>query len=912
MDITKFCQQIVDAFAKNFILEDRYMLILEGLLTTIIITICASVLGTILGGLVCWMRMNRNKYLRKFAKLYVDIMRGTPVLVLLMIMYYIILAPIVKSAVFVAVITFSMNASAYICEMLRSGIKGIDKGQTEAGLSLGLNNKQVFFYIILPQVIRNILPVYHGELISLLKSTSIVGYIAIVDMTKASDLIRSRTFDAFFPLIIVAIIYFILAWLLGVFLKYITNRQSKVVLPILVASAFVLGVVHYSNTANHSDDGNSAQSNFLFKNIEDIADHGSVAVMEGSIYDIEYTKKYPTADINRVNNISEAAEFVLSNKATALIALDVQTKYVIRENPELIEMDSLFSASMGAGFPKGSPLKKRFNDFLSILKQSQDYQNMIHRWIECDLDTVTMPDIDLPKVGAPLVMAITGTQTPMNVVRGDEYVGFDVELGLRFAKYLNRPLVFEVTTFQGIIPELTTGRVDLAVSDLIITPERAEMIDFSDVYYDSYASIVLLKSTYYGATETKHYSYVWIIIVLVLLVVYWGFSFWKKMAFKKNVEKYMNEGTEYQKQLKSGDVLISISGLEKHFEQGLTVLNGVNAEIRKGEVISIIGPSGTGKSTFLRCLNLLGKPTGGSILIGGKDILSPYADVPMLRRKIGMIFQSFNLFEGMSVIDNITLAPIKLLGKKREEANKQAIELLKTVGLAEKANALPSQLSGGQKQRVAITRALAMEPDILLFDEPTAALDPTMVSEVLGVMHLLAKKGVTMIVVTHEMRFAREVCNRVFFLAEGNIYEENTPAELFDNPQKPLTKAFINQIREFNYSIQTAHYDYYGMMGKIVVFAEKYNMSYRTIMHLKLAVEESLLIMGSPVGTNIKISYSEKTMNLIVQITIPAVVNQNRFNTDENSISNSILKGISSSLNLAEENGTSILSIVLS
>ena len=907
-----FWHQIADAFVKNMIVEDRYMLILEGLWTTVLITVFAAIFGTILGGLVCWMRMKGNATVRKIAKVYVDLMRGTPVLVLLMIMYYIVLAPVIESAIIVAIITFSLNASAYICEMFRSGIEGIDKGQTEAGLSLGFTNWQTFFYIVFPQVIRNIMPVYHGELISLLKNTSIVGYIAIMDMTKASDLIRSRTFDAFFPLIIVAILYFILAWLIGLLLDFLSRKKSMSVLPAFAGIALALSVICCAGGSNEpSPVENDNDGSGQFTTIEEIADHGSVAVMEGSIYDIEYTKRYPNAKVNRVKNISEAAEFVLSGKATALIALDVQTKYVVRENPSLVEMDSLFTAAMGAGFPKGSPLKDKFNQFLKELRPSPVYDEMAHRWIECDLDTVKMPDLHLPSSGEPLIMAITGTQTPMNTVRGKEYVGFDVELGLRFAKYLERPLELEVTTFQGLIPDLVTGRVDLAVSDLIITPERAEKIDFSDIYYDSYSSVVVLESTLHGAAKSNTVNYTFLFALLAVIVMLFVNSHRKKAAFRKKVAEYMAEGIGNQKALEKGDVLISISALEKRFEDGVVVLDGIDAEIRKGEVISIIGPSGTGKSTFLRCLNLLGKPTDGSIMVGGKNILSRYADVPMLRRRMGMVFQSFNLFDGMNVLENITLAPVKLLGKTPAQAEAKAMELLKLVGLAEKASAYPAQLSGGQKQRIAIARALAMEPEILLFDEPTSALDPTMVSEVLGVMRLLAKQGMTMLVVTHEMRFAREVCNRVFFMAEGHIYEENSPAELFDNPQKELTKVFINQIREFHYKIETPTYDYYGMMGAIIVFAEKYNMSYQIITNLQLAIEESLGIMGAPVGTEIKVSYSEKTMDLGVSISVPKAVLPVLFDSDDNSISNSILHGISSSFELSEKDEHTVLKLVL-
>lgn len=900
--------QIADSFVRNLIVEDRYMLILQGLYTTVLITLFSCVLGTLLGGLVCWMRMRGNRMVQKIAKIYIALMRGTPVLVLLMIMYYIILAPVIESAIIVAIITFSMNSSAYVCEMLRSGIEGIDKGQTEAGLSLGFNGKQSFFLIVLPQVIRNIMPVYHGELISLLKSTSIVGYIAIMDMTKASDLIRSRTFDAFFPLIIVAILYFLLAWLLGLLLDFIGKRKSKVTLPALAAVMVALTLVCWGRLSgsDHPEAGGA------FTSIEDVVERGSVAVMEGSIYDIEYTRRYPKAKVFRVKNISEAAEFVLSGKATAMIALDVQTKYVMRENPELVEMDSLFSAAMGAGFPKGSPLRDEFNLFLSKFRASRKYGEMVHRWVECDIDTVAMPALDMPVSGEALKMVITGTQTPMNTVRGGEYVGLDVELGMRFAKYLGRPLTLEVSTFQGLIPDLVMGRVDMAVSDLIITEERAEKIDFSEPYYDSYASILILKSSYEGtaAKEDKAFPLV-LLAILALAALYLAFIYVRRNRTKKRIREYMQSSAANGAAIQNGDVLISVSHLEKRYEDGLAVLKDVNADIRKGEVISIIGPSGTGKSTFLRCLNLLGRPTGGSIMINGKDILSPYADVPFLRRKMGMVFQSFNLFDGMSVMENITLAPVKLLGRTPEQAADKAMELLKMVGLADRADAYPSQLSGGQKQRVAIARALAMDPDILLFDEPTSALDPTMVSEVLGVMRLLAKKGMTMIVVTHEMRFAREVCNRVFFMAEGVIYEENVPAELFDNPQKELTKVFINQIREFSYRIDSLDYDYYGMMGAMVVFAEKYNMSYQTITNLQLAVEESLNVMGTAVGTHIKVSYSEKTMELIVTVKEPYPVSPDRFDTEDNRISSSILHGISSSFDLVAEGPESVLTLVL-
>ena len=233
----------------------------------------------------------------------------------------------------------------------------------------------------------------------------------------------------------------------------------------------------------------------------------------------------------------------------------------------------------------------------------------------------------------------------------------------------------------------------------------------------------------------------------------------------------------------SGEVLFEIKQLCKSFGK-VQVLDHIDATIRKGEVVAIIGPSGSGKSTFLRSLNLLEMPTSGEILFEGKAITDPKSDINVYRQKIGMVFQHFNLFANKTILDNMTLAPIKVLKKSKEEAEKEAMELLARVGLAEKANVYPAQLSGGQKQRIAIVRSLCMHPDVMLFDEPTSALDPEMVGEVLSVMRDLAHEGMTMVIVTHEMGFAREVASRVLFVDEGKIKEENTPEEFFESSEK--------------------------------------------------------------------------------------------------------------------------------
>lgn len=239
--------------------------------------------------------------------------------------------------------------------------------------------------------------------------------------------------------------------------------------------------------------------------------------------------------------------------------------------------------------------------------------------------------------------------------------------------------------------------------------------------------------------------------------------------------------------------MIQIKDLTKDFGNN-KVLKGVNEEIKKGEVVVVIGPSGSGKSTFLRCLNLLEDPTAGHIIFEGQDITDKKVNINKLREKMGMVFQQFNLFPHKTILDNITLAPIKVKGKSKEEAETIAFKLLDKIGLREKAKSYPSQLSGGQKQRIAIARALAMEPTVMLFDEPTSALDPEMVGEVLAVMKDLAKEGMTMVVVTHEMGFAKEVGDRVLFMDNGNIVEEGEPLDIFSNPKNPRTKDFLSKV----------------------------------------------------------------------------------------------------------------------
>ena len=245
----------------------------------------------------------------------------------------------------------------------------------------------------------------------------------------------------------------------------------------------------------------------------------------------------------------------------------------------------------------------------------------------------------------------------------------------------------------------------------------------------------------------------------------------------------------------SAEPIISVRDLEKHFNAGAVhALRGVSIDINKGDVLVVIGPSGSGKSTFLRCLNLLEHPTGGTVVFEGTDLTAPGSDINLYRRRMGMVFQHFNLFPHMTVLKNLTLGPTQLLGKSRQEAEEKAMSLLERVGLADRADAYPSQLSGGQKQRIAIVRALCMEPDVMLFDEPTSALDPEMVGEVLDVMKELAEEGMTMVCVSHEMGFAREVASRVVFMDEGSIMEEGTPEDIFDNPKCERLRSFLSKV----------------------------------------------------------------------------------------------------------------------
>lgn len=316
--------------------------------------------------------------------------------------------------------------------------------------------------------------------------------------------------------------------------------------------------------------------------------------------------------------------------------------------------------------------------------------------------------------------------------------------------------------------------------------------------------------------------------------------------------------------------MIRISHLRKEYPN-VTPLKDVNVTINKGDVISIIGPSGTGKSTLIRCLNLLETPTSGEIWVDEQCITDKKCDINKIRQKMGMVFQSFNLFQHMNIIENIMAAPMDLLKKPKQQAYDDGMKLLRTVGLADKAMNYPDELSGGQKQRVAIARTLAMEPEIILFDEPTSALDPTMVGEVQAVIRDLARRGLTMMIVTHEMRFAREVANRVFYMDDGGVYEDGTPDEIFDHPKKEKTIRFIRHIKVFENLITSKDFDFIGFNTGLEEFGRKSQISQKAIYRAQSVFEELcvqiiLPALSDTFRLNVAIEYSQDDETVSMQI----------------------------------------------
>lgn len=343
--------------------------------------------------------------------------------------------------------------------------------------------------------------------------------------------------------------------------------------------------------------------------------------------------------------------------------------------------------------------------------------------------------------------------------------------------------------------------------------------------------------------------------------------------------------------------MIELRHLRKEYE-GVVPLEDVNTVIRDGEVVAVIGPSGTGKSTLLRCINMLERPTSGQVLIDGEDVTSPDCDLEKLRQRVGMVFQSFNLFDHLTVIENIMIGQVRLLGRSRQEAYDEGMRLLWSVGLSEKALKYPAELSGGQQQRVAIARTLAMNPDTILLDEPTSALDPAMVGEVQSVIRKLAKTNKTMLIVTHEMKFARAICSRVFYMDEGGIYEDGPPEQVFEHPKQEKTRRFIQRLKVLELEIRSKNYDFLGAQGEIIRFCEKNQIARRMDMHLQLAFEETVQQLLIPrrkeADLNVTIEYSEETETAVFAVRYGG--EEDNVLMQENPLALSVLKGVAKNI----------------
>ena len=543
-----FIGNIRNSIRRTFITEGRHKILHSGLSITILLSVIAGVFGTLLGAGVCFLRMRRNPWPVAFARIYIQIFRSLPVVVLLLVLNYIVLRNSGLSAFWICAITFSIEFSAYCAEIFRSGISAVPPEQMRAATALGFGKMQAFRAVVWPQALIHILPAYSGQFIATVKMTAVAGYISVTDLTKASDIIRSRTYEAFFPLFFTSLVYFIICSLLVALLRLLER------------------------------------------------------------------KLHPER-----RNVKEA-----------------------------------------------------------VLEAVKAYH----------------PDV---------------------------------------------------------------------------------------------------------------------------------------LADRSSQKQSVNDMKE--------TTLIRIAHLHKSFGN-VTPVSDVTCDIHSGDVVSIIGPSGTGKSTLLNLINHLEPADGGTILFDGRDTNAKGYDVNHMRQEIGMVFQSFNLFPHLTVIENLILAQTRLLKRSTGEACEKGMKLLQMVGLTDKALSLPTQLSGGQQQRVAIIRAVAMDPKIILFDEPTSALDPTMVSEVLSVIRKLAEEGLTMLIVTHEMHFARHVSNRVFFMDEGIIYEEGTPEQIFDAPKKDKTRQFINRLRVFETTIHKNSPDHSGVVSGIEQFGFRYMIGRGLMNRMLIMVEE--------------------------------------------------------------------------
>ena len=477
---------IIESFNNNLIVENRYQMILDGLQVTLLITLCAAVLGTLLGGLVCWMRMSRRRWLQQTAKVYIDLMRGTPVLVLLMLMYYVVMAPLRATGIVVAIVTFAMNMAAYVSEMLRTAIGGIDRGQTEAGLALGFTRRQTFFKIVLPQVVRSVMPVFQGEVVSLLKGTSVVGYIAVADMTRASDLIRSRTFDAFFPLIVTAIIYFLMAWLIGLLLRSLVERKRTKAI-VAAAALLVSGVLGSLTSLTSLTSPTSATAPAVFQALGG----KRVGVVIGSIQDMAISDMAPDADIMRITSNADMLAALESGKVDVAggESLTVLFNREISSKVDAVE-SGLPPMPIGACFRKDNQeLKRDFDSFLADIRADGTYQQIFDRWSSTD-DPSSLAIPRQHGTGRTLHVAIYPGMPPFSFISHGEPSGLEIDLLTEWANRRGWRLEFLAMEFSSQIPAVQTGKADMAMGAISITEERSKQVLFSEGYLESHIMLL--------------------------------------------------------------------------------------------------------------------------------------------------------------------------------------------------------------------------------------------------------------------------------------------------------------------------------------------------------------------------------------------------------------------------------------
>ena len=534
-NIIEWISSITESFTNNLIAEDRYRMILDGLQVTLLITLCAALLGTLLGGLVCWMRMSRRTWLQQVAKVYIELMRGTPVLVLLMLMYYVVMAPVDATGILVAIVTFAMNTAAYISEMLRTTIQGIDRGQTEAGLALGFTPRQTFLKIVLPQVVKAVMPVYQGEVISLLKGTSIVGYIAVADMTRASDLIRSRTFDAFFPLIVTATIYFLMAWLIGLLLQsLVQHRRMKA-----IASAAVLilsGLLCYVPTLNSqrsTEETVNSQLSTSNSQLSTALKGKNVAVIIGSIQDIAVTGMAPDANILRVTSETDLLASLENGKVDVIGEENLSVTF----NKEIAAKVDTVNAGIppipiGACFRlDNTQLKQDFDSFLSDIRQDSTYQHIYSRWRYAE-DPAAVPIPQQRGKGQTLRVAIYPALPPFSFICSGKPSGLEIDILTEWANRRNWQLEFLAMDFASQIPAVQTNKVDMAMGAISMTEERQKQVLFSDGYIDSHIVLATRKGESGILTEAhpqqthpqplpcrEGIGYLWWVVVLLIIII---------------------------------------------------------------------------------------------------------------------------------------------------------------------------------------------------------------------------------------------------------------------------------------------------------------------------------------------------------------------------------------------------------